>query len=144
MKQAGSASYHGFDSYYAWLNDLYRKKRTKLALALQGAGLRPIIPEGGFFIMADTSAVKIPPKYEELTSDTSDQALGPDGRVTRDWAFCRFLTTEIGVAAIPPSAFHSKASKPLAANLARFAFCKTDEELDEAASRLLKLRSYLK
>ena len=28
--------------------------------------------------------------------------------MTRDWAFCRFLTIEIGVTAIPPSSFYGK------------------------------------
>lgn len=28
--------------------------------------------------------------------------------MTRDWAFCRFLTIEIGVTAIPPSSFYDQ------------------------------------
>lgn len=80
--------------------------------------------------MADTSAcTAIPDEY--LTTGT---AACPS--MTRDWAFCRWLTVEKGVCAIPPSAFHCEATKPLAANLARFAFCKTDEALELAASRL--------
>jgi N-succinyldiaminopimelate aminotransferase len=43
---------------------------------------------------------------------------------------------EKGVAAIPPSAFYKPAHKSLAANLARFAFCKQDETIEGAAKAL--------
>lgn len=61
----------------------------------------------------------------------------------RDWALCRFLTKEIGVAAIPPSAFFEERDKDIARDLARFAFCKEDASLYAAAERLLKLRGHL-
>jgi aspartate/methionine/tyrosine aminotransferase len=63
--------------------------------------------------------------------------------MSRDWGFCRFLTLEIGVAAIPPSAFYEEKDRGLAANMARFAFCKEDATLHEAAARLQGLRKYL-
>jgi aspartate/methionine/tyrosine aminotransferase len=56
-------------------------------------------------------------------------------------AVCRWLTTEIGVAAIPPSPFYSAPHQPLTDNLARFTFCKSDDLLDEAARRLQRIRS---
>jgi N-succinyldiaminopimelate aminotransferase len=55
-----------------------------------------------------------------------------------DVAFCRYLTTEIGVAAIPPSAFYHNPAD--GAGLTRFAFCKSDEVLAEAGKRLRSLR----
>jgi kynurenine--oxoglutarate transaminase/cysteine-S-conjugate beta-lyase/glutamine--phenylpyruvate transaminase len=130
--------YEGHDTYFDWLRGQYARKRSMLASALTAAGLKPVVPEGGFFIMADTSAVAVPDAYMEESS----AACGPVMR--RDWAFCRFLVKEIGVAAIPPSAFFEERDKPLAANLARFAFCKEDASLHEAAARLLKLRPFLK
>jgi kynurenine aminotransferase len=42
---------------------------------------------------------------------------------------------EVGVAAIPPSAFYCEEHKHLAVNHARFAFCKTDEAIIEAQAR---------
>lgn len=123
--------YEGAESYYAWLNSMYKSKRTLMADALRAAGIEPIIPEGGFFIVGDTSAIDLPAKY---ASDKS---------VTRDWALCRWLTEEIGVAAIPPSSFYAEETKHLAGNYARFAFCKPDEVLQEAAKRLLKCREHL-
>lgn len=58
--------------------------------------------------------------------------------MSRDWAFCRWLTLEVGVAAIPPSAFYNDEHKPLAQNHARFAFCKADESIVEAKARFQK------
>jgi aspartate/methionine/tyrosine aminotransferase len=57
-----------------------------------------------------------------------------------DVSFCRFLTREIGVAAIPPSAFYSDPARaPL---LARFCFAKKPETLQAAALRLARLASF--
>ena len=62
------------------------------------------------------------------------RALGFDNDVD----FCRYLTTEIGVAAIPPSAFYLDPSSAPA--LARFCFAKRLETIDAAAERLSALR----
>jgi N-succinyldiaminopimelate aminotransferase len=53
-----------------------------------------------------------------------------------DVDFCRWLTAEAGVAAIPPSAFYSDEHRGLARRWARFAFCKRQETLAQAAERL--------
>jgi N-succinyldiaminopimelate aminotransferase len=53
-----------------------------------------------------------------------------------DAAFCRWLTTEIGVAALPPSSFYGRSDE--GKKYARFAFCKKDETLREAVARLKK------
>jgi len=60
--------------------------------------------------------------------------------MSRDWAFCRYLTLEAGVAAIPPSAFYKEEHKKLAENHARFAFCKADESIIEAKARFGRWR----
>jgi len=129
--------YEGHASYFAWLQASYARKRRVLADGLAAAGLRPVLPEGGFFIMADTTDVQVPPAYMAHSSP----ACGPVMR--RDWALCRFLALEVGVAAIPPSAFYEERDKHLAAGVARFAFCKEDASLEEACRRLLKLRAHL-
>ena len=122
-------AFEGKKNYYDYIRCEYETKRDLLASSLRSASLNPIIPEGGFFIMADTSAHSVPEKYFS--------ELGPTGdAVTRDWAFARYLTTDWGVTPIPPSAFYTKDRAALATNLARFAFCKTDESLQEADKRL--------
>ncbi len=104
------------DSYFLGFAAMYRKKRDLLTAALERAGLKPFTPEGTYFVIADTSAQLKP---------------GED-----DFAFCRRLIAERGVAAIPPSAFYCPEDAHHARALARFAFCKTDPLLAEAARRL--------
>jgi N-succinyldiaminopimelate aminotransferase len=106
------------DEYYQSLITNYQLRRDYLAGVLQEAGLRVSVPDGAYFIMADFS-----------TLGHAD-----------DVAFCRWLTTEVGVAAIPPSAFYSDEHKHLARRYARFAFCKKMETLEKAAERLKQLK----
>jgi aspartate/methionine/tyrosine aminotransferase len=99
---------------------MYQAKRDKLLTVLDEVGLTPVRPDGSYFILVDTRGLDVPI---------------PAG-VRRDVALCKWFTTEVGVAAIPPSPFYSVAHQPLTDTLARFCFCKTDEMLDEAALRL--------
>ena len=125
--------YEGFDSYYHWLIDEYTRKRTLLIDALQEAGMKPIIPNGGFFIMADSSTIKFPNEFlEEIT-----EAM-PTSPMPRDWALSRWLTKEVGVTCIPPSAFYRLETIHLAKDLLRFAFCKSDSTILEAKDRFNK------
>jgi N-succinyldiaminopimelate aminotransferase len=103
--------------FYTDLTKFYTRKRDFLVDALKSAGLSPINTSGTYFVMVDISHL-----------DFAD-----------DVAFCRYLTTEIGVAAIPPSAFYSMPAD--GAGLARFAFCKEEKTLTEAAKRLQRLRT---
>lgn len=116
LQEAMVTAMHASDDYYAELAAMYQASRDFLADALLEAGLTPIIPKGTYFMMADISQLGFPD----------------------DVAFCRFLTTEVGVTAIPPSAFYFNPAD--GATLARFAFCKTQDVLEEAAHRLAKLK----
>ncbi len=91
--------------------------RAFLADTLRDAGLRVYWPAGGYFIMADHSALGF----------------------ENDVEFCRHLTEQVKVAAIPPSSFYSRAE--LGRSLVRFAFCKKLSTLEEAARRLGTLGS---
>lgn len=133
--QEAQQEYEGFQTYFHYLRAEYLRKRGLLCDALEAAGLQVVPPEGGFFVMADTSSVQVPDKYMQEST-----AACPT--MTRDWAFCRFLTCEVGVTAIPPSAFYQPSDKHLVANFARFAFCKQDESLKQAAERLLELQKH--
>uniref|UniRef100_A0A7S3YS97 Aminotransferase class I/classII large domain-containing protein n=1 Tax=Lotharella globosa TaxID=91324 RepID=A0A7S3YS97_9EUKA len=122
--------YEDSPSYYAHLSKIYRKKRDFLSAALDDVGLTPAIPEGSFFTVCDISGFRMPEEYESMEG------------VTRDWAFCLFLAETYGVVAIPMSPFYSEDQQHLSRNLVRFAFCKTDEQLEEAASRLQGLSQH--
>ena len=54
-----------------------------------------------------------------------------------DVAFTKYLVSEIGVAAVPGSSFYRNPKD--GAQQVRFAFCKRDETLAEAAKRLKKI-----
>jgi len=125
--------YGGQPSYYAWLTHMYRQKREILAEGLQRAGLVPMEGQGGFFLVADTSALVVPDEYLQQTTAAS----GP--QMTRDWALCRWFAYEAGVIAIPASPFYSAENKHLAEKYVRFAFCKSDDTLREAAARIERL-----
>ena len=103
------------DAYFESLTADYLRRRELLANALAVAGFRTLAPEGTYFTM-----IEIPP-----ASGFAD-----------DHAFCRWLTTEVGVAAIPPSVFYSAEHRAHGHALARFAFCKREETLRAAAERL--------
>jgi len=124
--------YLGHPSYYGWLTSMYRKKRKILADGLEKSGIIPMAGQGGFFLIADTSALSVP----EAFLSESTPASGPV--MTRDWAFCRWLAHEAGVIAIPASPFYSAENKHLGANYIRFAFCKGDDTLLEATDRIYR------
>lgn len=108
------------EGYFAWLGQMYAKKRDKLMTVLHDVGIAPVKPDGSYFILADSSRLNVP----------------HEAGVRRDVSACRWLTKVIGVAAIPPSHFYSPANQSLTDNLVRFCFCKTDDMLNEAAQRL--------
>jgi len=117
FQSAGAAALALDDEYYQSLAQTFQARRDFLIGVLRDIGLRVSVPGGTYFVMADFSG------------------LGIEG-VSDDVGFCRWLIENVGVAAIPPSAFYSEAHKPLAANWVRFAFCKRMETLEAAAERL--------
>jgi aspartate/methionine/tyrosine aminotransferase len=142
LQAAQSQPYQGHDNFLDWTRHDYQTKRDALTRALTNAGLGAWIPDAGFFTLADTSkwVPHIPQRYfEEPSSARAAHKLG----ISHDWALCRWLTTEAKVAAIPPSAFYAFETEPQAATLARFAFCKTVEDIEEAGHRLERFASKL-
>jgi N-succinyldiaminopimelate aminotransferase len=106
------------DAFFAQLRVDSARRRDVIRAALERAGLHAYAAEGAFFIVADT------------------RTLGIDD----DFAACRHLTTAWGVAAIPMSPFYRAEDAALAKHLARFAYCKSDAVLAEAARRLTAKR----
>lgn len=125
--------YEGYDTYYKWVAEEYKRKRGLLCSALKDAGMNPIVPDGGFFIMTDTSNIDFPSEYMEEKTIAM-----PADPMPRDWAMSRWMTKEVGVTAIPPSAFYGNDTLHLAKNLLRFAYCKGDETILEAHDRFKK------
>ena len=116
LQEAGVAALSLPAAYYTNLAEGYRKRRDRLVPALEEAGFRCFLPRGAYYVMTDISAFG----YSD------------------DLAFTKYLVSEIGVAAVPGSSFYRDPRD--GAKQVRFAFCKRDETLDEAARRLRKLR----
>ncbi|MEO7234683.1 MAG: pyridoxal phosphate-dependent aminotransferase [Lapillicoccus sp.] len=103
------------DAVYVALSGSLERKRDLLVSGLQAAGLPVSVPAGTYFVVADAAALG-----------------ARDGL-----AFCRELPALCGVVGVPVSVFHDDVEA--ARTLVRFAFCKRDEVLTEAASRLAAL-----
>ncbi|EGC36025.1 hypothetical protein DICPUDRAFT_78310 [Dictyostelium purpureum] len=123
--------------YFKELSQMYQAKRDLLVNSLRDAGLDPVVPEGTYFIMGDTSSINL---QGSQGKDTSITGMGLN---LRDWNVSRWLTTEIGVTTIPPSAFYSDENAKLAENFVRFTFCKDDDSLKKAGEQLLNIKSKL-
>mmetsp|Transcript_23921 Transcript_23921/g.70453 ORF Transcript_23921/g.70453 Transcript_23921/m.70453 type:complete len:439 (-) Transcript_23921:439-1755(-) len=117
------------NGYYQELPALLEGKRNIIASALARAGLRPMVSGGGYFLMCDTSHLPV-----------DAPASGPNTPLAerRDFLACKYLTEEVGVTGIPTAGFYSPENRALADNTLRFAYCKADEDLSDAANRLSK------
>lgn len=102
-------------AHYEQLGAFYQHKRDRFQEQLETTRLRALPVPGGYFQLVDYSAV----------TDLDDLA------------FCRWLTTEHGVAAIPLSPFYQ--SPPPGQRLARLCFAKNDMTLEMAIARLQKI-----
>ncbi len=109
--QHGLAAYMNDAQPYLDLPAFYQRKRDLFRAGLAHTRFRLLPSEGSYFQCVDYSAI----------SDASEAD------------FCRWLTTEVGVAAIPLSAFYEQ---PFEQKLARFCFAKKDETLELALQRL--------
>jgi N-succinyldiaminopimelate aminotransferase len=114
LQYAAATALDAPPDYYESLRESYRRKRDFLASALSRLGFQVSPCSGTYFLCAGFSK------------------FGFDD----DVAFCRHLTEKIGVAALPPTSFYGKSDE--GRRYARFAFCKKDETLREAVSRLEK------
>ena len=112
--QHGIAAYLRDPAPWQQLPAFYQAKRDLFRQGLEGSRLRLLPSTGSYFQCVDISAV----------SDLSEAD------------FCQWLTREIGVAAIPLSAFYGDGFDQ---RVVRFCFAKKDETLREAIARLRKL-----
>ncbi|EGG14159.1 kynurenine-oxoglutarate transaminase [Cavenderia fasciculata] len=121
--------------YLKELAQMYQGKRDRLVTSLRQAGLDPVVPQGTYFVLGDTSRIHLQGDEGQSSSITGM------GKHLRDWNVCRWLTTDIGVTAIPISAFYSEEHAHLPANYARFCFCKKDQVLDQADKAFQQIKN---
>jgi aminotransferase len=119
--QAAAAVGFAFDAaYYNEFCAAYRTRREFLAAVLREQDFQFTLPEGAYYIFADFSALS---SLDDVT-------------------FAKWMTQAIGVATVPGSSFYSR--KEDGRSFVRFAFCKKQATLDDAAQRLSRLREALR
>ncbi len=102
------------DAYFNGLAADLQAKRDRLAQGLRGAGFDVLYSGATYFLTVDIRSV------------------GFNGT---DEAFCRLITEQAGVTAVPVSAFYREGDVN---QFARFCFCKRPEVLDEGVARLAR------
>jgi methionine aminotransferase len=112
--QYGLAAYMADARPYLDLPAFYQRKRDLFRAGLANTRFKLLPSEGTYFQCVDISQV----------SDLGEAD------------FCKWLTTEIGVAAIPLSAFYGNGFDQ---RVVRFCFAKKDETLNSALERLARL-----
>lgn len=115
LQAAGTVAMRLPREYYAALRRDYARRRELLLGALEAAGFGVFRPDGAYYIMTDISAFGFADDVE----------------------FARALVREVGVACVPGSSFYSQPAR--GAQQVRFCFCKKEETLRAAASRLRRL-----
>ncbi len=112
--QHGLAAYMADPAPYLGLAAFYQRKRDLFRAGLADTRFKLLPSDGTYFQCVDYSAIS--------TQSEAD--------------FAKWLTTEIGVAAIPVSAFYNQ---PKESGIVRFCFAKKDETLASALKRLTAL-----
>ncbi|MCB0542078.1 MAG: aminotransferase class I/II-fold pyridoxal phosphate-dependent enzyme [Saprospiraceae bacterium] len=113
--QAAFADFMADPAEYLGLPDFYQQKRDFFIQAMSGTRFRPLPCKGTYFQLFD---------YSEISNEP-------------DLAFCKRLTTEYGVAAIPVSSFHSDGRDD---RVIRFCFAKTEDLLEKAGKLLERVQ----
>nr|DBA21429.1 TPA: hypothetical protein GDO54_018066 [Pyxicephalus adspersus]DBA21430.1 TPA: hypothetical protein GDO54_018066 [Pyxicephalus adspersus] len=114
------------DCYFIQLRNELQKKRDRLYRCLTEVGMKPVLSQGSYFMIADISHFKseVPPP--------------PDNTVPYDNYFVKWMMKNKRLAAIPVSAFYSAPHKKEFENYIRFCFVKEDTTLDAAEKILQK------
>eukprot|EP00088_Acartia_fossae_P047136 TRINITY_DN5107_c0_g1_i4.p1 TRINITY_DN5107_c0_g1~~TRINITY_DN5107_c0_g1_i4.p1 ORF type:complete len:461 (-),score=97.48 TRINITY_DN5107_c0_g1_i4:383-1765(-) len=119
------------DCYFKSISVDLARKRDFISGMLENVGMKPVIPEGGYFIMADWSSLA--PKID-LSSESDPQ---------RDYRFVKWLSKNRKLQGIPPSAFFSTPHKYIGEDYIRFCFIKHDDSLKKAEEILNNWRKEL-
>jgi len=114
------------ECYFVSLPCELEAKRDYMAKFLTDVGMKPIIPEGGYFMVADWSPL------------ASKVDLNAEKDKYKDYRFTKWMTKNLGLQGIPTTAFYNETHKPLSEDFVRYCFIKKDENLKKAADILLK------
>lgn len=105
-------------AYFEGFQAMYARKRALMLAALDGSGMTYFAPQGTYFVLAD---------FSPIFDGTS-------------LACVMHLIKTCGVASIPPTTFYSQEHAHLGNRYVRFAFCKSDDMLQQVQKRLSNIR----
>lgn len=111
FQHAVAEAYAGDDAFFRSIRTPFQAKATRLAEALRGAGFKPQVPMGAYYMLAD---------YQELGHGSDAEAMGA-------------LVDGVGIGSIPGSAFYLSGADT---GMLRFCFAVVDAELDRACELL--------
>jgi len=123
LQEAATVGLNFPQSYYDELLAAYTEKRDYFLAGLDRVGLKHNVPQGTYFVMVDIQEFLDLPRFAGWT----------------DLQFCEWMIEHVGVAAVPGSSFFKEDVN----NLIRLHFARSKETLDEAISRLMKLRELM-
>jgi aminotransferase len=115
LQEAAVTALRFGDDYYRELGALYAAKRGRFLSYLEKAGLSFVKPQGAYYVLVN---------IEEFGAKS-------------DTAFCEWMASSAGVAAVPGSSFY----KDFEDRYIRFHFAKKDDTLRAAGERLLDLKA---
>ncbi|KAJ5564928.1 hypothetical protein N7513_001170 [Penicillium frequentans] len=136
LQEAAAVAFEQADKVGFWdesRNDM-KQKMERFCQIFDELGIPYSDPEGGYFVLANMSSVKLPADYP-FPPHVANRP--------RDFKLCWFLIQEVGVAAIPPTEFYTDANTHIAEDYLRFAVCKNDDVLESAKERLRGLKKYI-
>ena len=136
LQEATAIGFEQADKVGFWDRQIteMKGKMDRFCQIFDELGIPYSIPEGGYFVLANFSKVKLPEDYS-FPDHVKDRP--------RDFRMSWFLIMELGVAAVPPSEFYTHERAHLAEDWMRFAVCKNDDILEDAKERLRGLKKYM-
>ena len=123
LQEAATVGLKFCESYYRELLEKYTEKRDYFLQGLDRIGLKHNVPQGTYFVLVDIQEFLELPQFAGYT----------------DLEFCEWMIKNIGVAAVPGSSFFRENVN----NLIRLHFAREEKTIDEALSRLKKLKELL-
>lgn len=130
----------GKEEQYWWsLRADLLAKRDRMAAILTKAGLEPIVPEAGYFMLADIGKLG-----QQFAKEIQQQQQVEPSALSRpnslDYRLARWLSNEKKLQVIPASAFYDQ-SKELGSRYVRFCFIKDNSTLDKLELLMNSLQS---
>ncbi|XP_069913842.1 kynurenine--oxoglutarate transaminase 1 isoform X4 [Oryctolagus cuniculus] len=120
-------------SYFVQFPQAMQRRRDHMARSLQAVGLRPVIPQGSYFLITDISDFKS--KMPDLPGAADEPY---------DRRFVKWMIKNKGLVAIPVSIFFSQPQQQHFDHYIRFCFVKDESTLRAMDEKLQKWKAELR